>query len=210
MWPSFDFKGHKASTIKHEYLLSRYAGSGHDTAPLGRTHSPYNQGLLGRYTAHGARMRGYRCIKKGNPMLTSLKSRIVLTYGSFDLFHQGHARLLQRLSMMGSELIVGCSTDAYNEKMGVPAVTSYAQRRLTLESCRFVSRVIAEQDWDQKYSDIINYNVCVFAMGEDWIGQFDHFEDITQVVYVPRSEIIGVRRPFHIGPQKARRAGAGA
>ena len=71
------------------------------------------------------------------PTSERMTSRIVLTYGSFDLFHQGHARLLQRLSMLGSELIVGCSTDAYSEAMGVPAVTSYAQRRLMLESCRF-------------------------------------------------------------------------
>ncbi|MEH6832863.1 adenylyltransferase/cytidyltransferase family protein [Sulfitobacter sp.] len=138
-----------------------------------------------------------------------MSSRVVLTYGSFDLFHQGHARLLQRLSMLGSELIVGCSTDAYNEEMGVPSVTSYAQRRLMLESCRFVSRVIAEQDWDQKYTDIINYNVSVFAMGEDWRGQFDNFEDITQVVYVPRAEIIGNRRPFNAIPQPALRMVAG-
>lgn len=143
-------------------------------------------------------------------MLSPMSSRVVLTYGSFDLFHQGHARLLQRLSMMGSELVVGCSTDAYNEKMGVPAVTPYAQRRLMLESCRFVSRVIAEQDWDQKYTDIINYNVSIFAMGDDWTGQFDHFEDITQVVYVPRAEIIGTRRPFHAVPETALRAVAGA
>ena len=129
-----------------------------------------------------------------------MSSRIVLTYGSFDLFHQGHARLLQRLSMMGTELIVGCSTDTYNETMGVPSVTAYAQRRLMLESCRFVSRVIAEQDWDQKYTDIINYNVSVFAMGDEWAGQFDHLEDITQVHYVPRGEMIGTRRPFSAIP----------
>lgn len=135
-------------------------------------------------------------------MITPMTSRIVLTYGSFDLFHQGHARLLQRLSMMGSELIVGCSTDAYNEEMGVPAVTGYAQRRLMLESCRFVSRVIAEQDWEQKYSDIINYNVSVFAMGEEWRGQFDHLEDVTNVVYVPRAEMIGARRPFRAVPEQ--------
>lgn len=138
-----------------------------------------------------------------------MPSRIVLTYGSFDLFHQGHARLLQRLSMMGTELIVGCSTDAYNEAMGVPAVSSYAQRRLMLESCRFVSRVIAEQDMDQKYTDIINYNVSVFAMGEEWRGQFDHLEDVTQVVYVPRGEMIGTRRPFHAVPEMPLRAVAG-
>ncbi len=142
-------------------------------------------------------------------MLSQMSSRVVLTYGSFDLFHQGHARLLQRLSMLGSELVVGCSTDAYNEEMGVPAVTSYAQRRLMLESCRFVSRVIAEQEWDQKYTDIINYNVSIFAMGEDWRGQFDQFEDITQVVYLPRADIIGERRPFHAVPQPALRMAAG-
>lgn len=142
-------------------------------------------------------------------MISPMSSRVVLTYGSFDLFHQGHARLLQRLSMLGSELIVGCSTDAYNEEMGLPTVTSYAQRRLMLESCRFVSRVIAEQEWDQKYTDIINYNVSVFAMGDDWTGQFDHFEDITQVVYVPRADIIGERRPFHLVPQPALRVAAG-
>lgn len=142
-------------------------------------------------------------------MISPMSSRVVLTYGSFDLFHQGHARLLQRLSMLGSELIVGCSTDAYNEEIGLPAVTSYAQRRLMLESCRFVSRVIAEQEWDQKYTDIINYNVSVFAMGDDWTGQFDHFEDITQVVYVPRADIIGERRPFHLVPQPALRVAAG-
>ena len=111
--------------------------------------------------------------------------------------------------MLGSELIVGCSTDAYNEKMGVPSVTSYAQRRLMLESCRFVRRVIAEQAWDPKYTDIINYTVSVFAMGEDWRGQFDHLEDITQVVYVPRAEIIGARRPFYAVPQPALRVAAG-
>lgn len=139
-----------------------------------------------------------------------MSSRVVLTYGSFDLFHQGHAQLLQRLSMMGTELIVGCSTDAYNAKMGVPAVTSYAQRRLMLESCRFVSRVIAEQEWDQKYTDIVNYNVSVFAMGDDWKGQFDHLNDVAQVVYVPRAKIIGTRKPFHAVSQPALRMVAGA
>jgi glycerol-3-phosphate cytidylyltransferase len=141
-------------------------------------------------------------------MLTAITSRVVLTYGSFDLFHQGHARLLQRLSMLGTELIVGCSTDAYNDAMGLAAATPYAQRRLMLESCRFVSRVIAEQDWEQKYTDIINYNVSVFAMGDDWTGQFDHLNDITQVVYVPRADIIGAPHPFHAVPEHAAKVAA--
>ncbi len=142
-------------------------------------------------------------------MLTPLSARVVLTYGAFDLFHQGHARLLHRLSAMGTELIVGCSTDAYNDERGVPSVMPYAQRRLLLESCRFVDRVIAEQDWDQKYTDIINYNVSVFAMGDDWTGQFDHLGDITQVLYVPRTDIIGVREPLNQLPQQPNRSVAG-
>jgi glycerol-3-phosphate cytidylyltransferase len=141
--------------------------------------------------------------------MSPLPSRVVLTYGAFDLFHQGHARLLQRLSMLGTELIVGCSTDAYTEQMGVPAVTPYAQRRLMLESCRFVSRVIAEQDREQKFTDIINYNVSVFAMGDDWTGQFDHLEEITQVLYVPRADIIGVQTPFHNVPEPYLRVATG-
>jgi glycerol-3-phosphate cytidylyltransferase len=183
--------------------LSRYEGNEQANVASG-TSFPIRVARR-RHTAQLARLRRVGELRKAQFMLTSMSSRVVLTYGSFDLFHQGHARLLQRLSMLGSELIVGCSTDAYNAKMGVPSVTPYAQRRLMLESCRFVSRVIAEQEWDQKYTDIINYNVSVFAMGEDWTGQFDHFEDITQVVYVPRAQIIGQRRPFHATPQPSLR-----
>lgn len=130
-------------------------------------------------------------------MQTYMTSRVVLTYGAFDKFHQGHARLLQQLARLGTELIVGCSTDSYNDRMGVPSIQPYAQRRLMLESCRFVDRVIAEQAWDQKYIDIVNNNVSVLAMGDDWRGQFDHFEDVAQVVYVPRAQIVGTRQPFH-------------
>ncbi|WP_299559250.1 adenylyltransferase/cytidyltransferase family protein [uncultured Sulfitobacter sp.] len=142
-------------------------------------------------------------------MLTPMPARVVLTYGAFDLFHQGHVRLLHRLSTMGTELIVGCSTDAYNAEMGVPSVMPYAQRRLLLESCRFVDRVIAEQDHDQKYTDIVNYNVSVFAMGDDWTGQFDHLEDVAQVVYIPRGRIIGAREPLNRVPQQMQRLAVG-
>jgi glycerol-3-phosphate cytidylyltransferase len=158
-----------------------------------------------RRTALSANDAGFGELRKARPLMSSMTSRTVLTYGSFDRFHQGHARLLQRLSMMGSELIVGCSTDEYNARMGLPAVTPYAQRRLMLESCRFVSRVIAEQEYEQKYTDIINYNVSVFAMGEDWTGQFDHFGDITRVVYVPRAQIIAGQQPVNHVTQPALR-----
>lgn len=113
--------------------------------------------------------------------------RVVLTYGTFDLFHHGHVRLLQRLSALGTELIVGCSTDDFNAQKGKQGVMPYEQRRLILESCRYVDRVIAEEHWDQKHTDIVNYNVSVFAMGDDWAGEFDHLSDLAQVVYLPRT-----------------------
>lgn len=111
----------------------------------------------------------------------------VLTYGTFDLFHHGHVRLLQRLSHLGDDLIVGCSTDAFNDIKGKRCVMPYSQRREVLEACRYVSRVIPEDTWEQKRSDIVNYNVSIFAMGGDWTGHFDDLGDLTRVLYLPRT-----------------------
>ncbi len=121
-------------------------------------------------------------------MTKTLPNRTILTYGTFDLFHYGHVRLLQRLATMGSELIVGCSTDEFNALKGKSCVMPYEQRRLILESCRYVSRVIPETTWEQKRSDIVNYNVSVFAIGDDWTGHFDDLRDVAEVLYLPRTE----------------------
>ncbi len=112
----------------------------------------------------------------------------VLTYGTFDLFHHGHVRLLQRLSQLGDELIVGCSTDEFNAIKGKRCVMPYGQRREILEACRYVARVIPEESWAQKRSDIVNYNVSIFAMGDDWAGHFDDLGDLTRVMYLPRTQ----------------------
>ncbi|MBM2292726.1 adenylyltransferase/cytidyltransferase family protein [Sulfitobacter pseudonitzschiae] len=112
----------------------------------------------------------------------------VLTYGTFDLFHHGHVRLLQRLSQLGDELIVGCSTDEFNAVKGKRCVMPYGQRREILEACRYVARVIPEENWAQKRSDIVNYNVSIFAMGDDWTGHFDDLGDLTRVIYLPRTQ----------------------
>ncbi|WP_081780618.1 adenylyltransferase/cytidyltransferase family protein [Sulfitobacter sp. 20_GPM-1509m] len=112
----------------------------------------------------------------------------VLTYGTFDLFHHGHVRLLQRLSQLGDELIVGCSTDEFNAVKGKRCVMPYGQRREILEACRYVARVIPEESWAQKRSDIVNYNVSIFAMGDDWTGHFDDLGDLTRVIYLPRTQ----------------------
>lgn len=134
--------------------------------------------------------------------------RTVLTYGTFDLFHHGHVRLLQRLSQMGTHLIVGCSTDAFNATKGKSCVVPYAQRRLILESCRYVDRVIPEESWGQKPRDIINHNVSIFAMGDDWEGRFDELAGLTEVIYLPRTpDVSTTQLRAQIGAQRTAAAG---
>ena len=111
----------------------------------------------------------------------------VLTYGTFDLFHFGHVRLLRRLSTLGTRLIVGVSTDEFNQIKGKTSVMTFAQRREILEACRFIDIVIPEEHWDQKRTDIVNHNVSIFAMGDDWAGKFDDLSDLAEVVYLPRT-----------------------
>lgn len=139
-------------------------------------------------------------------MLTPPRKRTVLTYGTFDLFHHGHVRLLQRLSQLGTQLIVGCSTDAFNTLKGKTSVMSFEQRRVILESCRYVDRVIPENDWAQKSTDIINYDVSLFAMGDDWQGQFDDLKHLTEVMYLPRTPEVSttqLRSQINAGPRLA-------
>ena len=114
--------------------------------------------------------------------------RVVLTYGRFDKFSPYHSSFLRRLAALGHELIVGCSTDEFALHSGHRCLQPYAQRRNMLESCRFVSRVIAEETRDQKYTDIVNYNVSIFAMSSAWAGQFDHLRDIARVHYMAEDE----------------------
>ena len=116
--------------------------------------------------------------------------RRILTYGTFDLFHHGHVRLLRRLSTMGDRLIVGLSTDAFNKIKGKSAIMDFAERREVLLSCRYVDRVIAEESWEQKRSDIVNYNISLIAMGDDWAGRFDDLSDVAQVIYLSRTKSI--------------------
>tara|TARA_R100000306_G_scaffold57369_1_gene55490 strand:- start:1042 stop:1473 length:432 start_codon:yes stop_codon:yes gene_type:complete len=141
-------------------------------------------------------------------MQPSRKPRVVLTYGTFDLFHHGHVNLLRRLADLGTELIVGCSTDAFNQIKGKQCVMSYEQRRTILESCRYVDRVIPEDTWEQKRCDIVNYNVSTFAMGDDWTGKFDDLQDIAQVLYLPRTpEVSTTELRARIGDRERRAIG---
>ncbi|WP_299555485.1 adenylyltransferase/cytidyltransferase family protein [uncultured Tateyamaria sp.] len=115
------------------------------------------------------------------------RQRTLLTYGTFDLFHIGHVRLLERLKAFGDRLIVGCSTDAFNGIKGKASVMPYEERRDILLACRHVDMVIPETCWEQKPEDVRTYDVDLFAMGDDWAGRFDFLSPLCEVIYLPRT-----------------------
>jgi len=114
-------------------------------------------------------------------------NRVVLTYGTFDLFHAGHVELLARARQLGSRLVVGLSTDEFNAEKGKKSVFAYEDRKKILVSCRYVDDVFPEINWDQKISDAIRLHAHVFVMGDDWSGKFDFMKNVTGVVYLPRT-----------------------
>ena len=112
----------------------------------------------------------------------------VITYGTFDLLHYGHINLLRRARELGDYLIVALSTDEFNwnEKQKVCYFT-YEQRKQLLEAIRYVDLVIPEENWEQKVSDVKEFRVDTFVMGNDWEGKFDFLKDHCEVVYLPRT-----------------------
>ncbi|MBO1926351.1 adenylyltransferase/cytidyltransferase family protein [Thiomicrorhabdus sp. 6S2-11] len=114
--------------------------------------------------------------------------KTVITYGTFDLFHVGHLRLLERLSNLGDKLIVAVSSDEFNSLKGKKTIIPWEQRAEIVSGLKCVDLVIKESNWEQKKSDIEKYDVDVFAMGDDWKGKFDFLNDIVEVVYLKRTE----------------------
>lgn len=112
----------------------------------------------------------------------------VLTYGTFDLLHWGHIRLLERAKALGDYLIVGVSTDEFNEQKHKESYHSFENRKYILEAIRYVDKVIPENSWDQKIQDVIDNDIDIFVMGDDWKGQFDFLKEYCEVVYLPRTE----------------------
>lgn len=112
----------------------------------------------------------------------------VITYGTYDLLHYGHINLLRRAKALGDYLIVALSTDEFNwDEKGKKCYFSYEQRKQLLEAVRYVDLVIPETCWEQKASDVKEFRVDTFVMGDDWKGQFDFLSDLCQVVYLPRT-----------------------
>jgi glycerol-3-phosphate cytidylyltransferase len=116
--------------------------------------------------------------------------RVVITYGTFDLFHFGHYRLLKRAAELGDYLIVAVSTDAFNRVKGKACVHPYRDRVRTVNALPFVDKVIPESDWKQKMADLDQYGVQVLVMGDDWAGTFDYLNPHCKVVYLPRTRDI--------------------
>ncbi len=111
----------------------------------------------------------------------------VLTYGTYDLFHVGHLNLLKRAAALGDHLTVAISTDEFNDIKGKKSIVPFEDRRQIVEALRVVDAVITENDWDQKIQDVINNDIDVFVIGDDWNGKFDFLKDYCEVVYLSRT-----------------------
>ena len=120
----------------------------------------------------------------------------VITYGTFDLLHYGHINLLRRAKSLGDYLIVGLSTDEFNNKeKNKECYFDFENRKLLLDAVKYVDLVIPEITWEQKVSDIQKYNIDVFVIGDDWKGKFDYLEDFgIEVVYLPRTKEISTTK----------------
>ena len=113
----------------------------------------------------------------------------VITYGTFDLLHYGHINLLRRAKALGDYLIVVISSDEFNwNEKHKKCYFSYEQRKALVEAIRYVDLVIPEESWSQKRTDMHEYHIDTFVMGDDWKGKFDFLKkEGVEVVYLPRT-----------------------
>jgi glycerol-3-phosphate cytidylyltransferase len=115
-------------------------------------------------------------------------AKTIITYGTFDLFHIGHLKLLQRLKLLGDKLIVAVSTDEFNQLKGKKTIIPFEQRKEIVENIKCVDMVIPERHWDQKIGDVQKYNIDIFAIGNDWEGKFNFLKEYCEVVYLDRTD----------------------
>jgi len=115
----------------------------------------------------------------------------VITYGSFDLFHEGHYKLLQRAKELGDYLIVGVTTEHYDESRGkLNVIDSLMTRVEHVRQTGFADEIIIEDHMGQKVEDIIKYEIDIFTVGSDWTGKFDFLKQYCDVVYLERTKDI--------------------
>lgn len=119
------------------------------------------------------------------PMVT------VLTFGTFDVFHVGHLRVITRAAELGDRLVVGVSADALNiRKKGRAPVFSEGERMEIVAALKPVDHVFREDSLEQKRDYLVQYGADILVMGDDWAGRFDEFNDVCKVVYLPRTPAI--------------------
>jgi len=118
--------------------------------------------------------------------------KTVLTYGTFDLLHYGHIRLLKRAKALGDYLIVAVSTDEFNLVKGKKSTYNFEKRKKMVEEIEYVDLVIPEENWEQKVKDIREHNVDVVVMGSDWENseKFECLKQYCDVKYLPRTSDI--------------------
>jgi choline-phosphate cytidylyltransferase len=117
--------------------------------------------------------------------------RTVVTFGTFDVFHVGHLRVIERAAALGDRLVVGVSADELNRrKKGRTPVFSEAERLTIIASLKPVDAVFLEESLELKRFYLIEHEADVLVMGDDWAGKFDEFSDICEVVYLPRTPAI--------------------
>jgi len=115
----------------------------------------------------------------------------VITYGTYDLFHEGHYRLLQRAKQLGDYLIVGVTTEDYDRTRGkLNVIDSLMTRIENVKKTGFADEIIIEESSGQKFRDIQKYQIDIFTVGSDWTGQFDYLKDYCEVVYLERTKNI--------------------
>ena len=115
----------------------------------------------------------------------------VITYGTFDLLHEGHYRLLERAKALGDYLIVGVTSEAYDKARGkLSVVDSLAVRIENVKKTGFADEIIVEESPGQKVQDVKKYQVDIFTVGSDWPGSFDYMKDYCQVIYLERTKNI--------------------
>lgn len=117
--------------------------------------------------------------------------RTVITFGTFDVFHVGHLRVIERAAALGERLVVGVSADALNlRKKGREPVFSQDERLAIVAALKPVSAVFVEESLEQKRDYILEHRADVLVMGDDWAGRFDELRDVCEVVYLPRTPAI--------------------
>ncbi len=125
--------------------------------------------------------------------------RRIITFGTFDVLHIGHIRILKRARAHGDHLIVGISSDELNfSKKGRNPIYPYTSRLELISSLRFVDEVFKEESLEKKRDYIIEHKADALVMGDDWAGKFNQFEDICDVIYLPRTPSISTTEVIEI------------